>query len=81
MNRVNGFKKFVDCLYVQADYLYARYDFDFFRRYRDKVISKIPPENLTEAQKQLFQTFELEAGGWQVMGGITFRFEVPGERE
>ncbi len=81
MSRVNGLGKFVDCLYVQADYLYARYDFDFFRRYRDKVLSKIPTEDLTEAQKKLFQTFELDAGGWQLMAGITFRFEVPGERE
>ena len=80
LSRVDFLKRFVDCIYLQADYLFARYNFDFFRRYREKHLSHILPEELTPAQKKLFTSYDLEMGGLQIMAGFTLRFEVPGEK-
>lgn len=77
---------FFHSVFLQTDYIFSKYDADYFEKFRRLVFEGQPFESLpqefqTDAIKKLYDRYDVSVGGFQLMIGLTLKFDPPESAE
>lgn len=79
---------FFNSVFLQTDYIFSKYEADYFETFRNLALEgrafELLPQSLqTDAIKRLYDNYDVNTGGFELMLGLTLRFNIPaaGEKE